>query len=145
MTIRTSHPGVYVTEIPSGVRAITGVATSITAIVGPTRWGPEDEPKVVNGSTEFERLFGGLWPRSPLSFAVRSFFLGGDHRPADEQRREIDSGPRESAAGCEASCGGYEQRPQSGHGEQPAEPPQQGYEGKQYGGPGEDPEQRALG
>ena len=77
MTISTLHPGVYVTEIPSGVRAITGVATSITAFVGPTRWGPENEPKTVNGFTEFERVFGGLWPRSPLSFAVRSFFLNG--------------------------------------------------------------------
>jgi uncharacterized protein len=77
MTISTLHPGVYVQEIPSGVRAITGVATSITAFVGPTRWGPENEPKTVNGFTEFERIFGGLWPRSPLSFAVRSFFLNG--------------------------------------------------------------------
>jgi uncharacterized protein len=77
MTISTLHPGVYVQEIPSGVRAITGVATSITAFIGPTRWGPANEPKTVNGFTEFERLFGGLWPRSPLSFAVRSFFLNG--------------------------------------------------------------------
>jgi phage tail sheath protein FI len=77
MTIPTFHPGVYVQEIPSGVRAITGVATSITAFVGPTRWGPENEPKTVNGFTEFERVFGGLWSRSPLSFAVRSFFLNG--------------------------------------------------------------------
>ena len=77
MTIQTLHPGVYVTEVPSGVRAITGVATSITAFIGPTRWGPENEPKTVNGFTEFERVFGGLWTRSPLSFAVRSFFLNG--------------------------------------------------------------------
>src|SRR5262249_20977859 len=30
MPVATSYPGVYVEEIPSGVRTITGVATSIT-------------------------------------------------------------------------------------------------------------------
>ena len=34
MPITTTYPGVYVTEIPSGVRPITGVATSITAFLG---------------------------------------------------------------------------------------------------------------
>jgi phage tail sheath protein FI len=29
--VNTPHPGVYIAEIPSGVRSITGVATSITA------------------------------------------------------------------------------------------------------------------
>jgi hypothetical protein len=38
---------------------------------------------------------------------------------------------------------GYEQRPQPGYGEQP-KPSQQGYEGKQYGGQGENPQQRPL-
>jgi phage tail sheath protein FI len=80
MAIATLHPGVYVQEIPSGVRAITGVATSITAFVGRTRWGPDNEPKEVNGFTDFERLFGGLWPQSTVSFAVRSFFLNGGGR-----------------------------------------------------------------
>jgi phage tail sheath protein FI len=30
-----TYPGVYIQEIPSGVRTITGVATSITAFIGP--------------------------------------------------------------------------------------------------------------
>ena len=29
-----SYPGVYLEELPSGVRTLTGVATSITAFVG---------------------------------------------------------------------------------------------------------------
>ena len=29
-----TYPGVYIEEVPSGVRTITGVATSITAFVG---------------------------------------------------------------------------------------------------------------
>jgi phage tail sheath protein FI len=80
MAIQTLHPGVYVQEIPSGVRAITGVATSITAFVGRTQRGPENEPKEVNGFTEFQRLFGGLWPQSTVSYAVRNFFLNGGGR-----------------------------------------------------------------
>jgi phage tail sheath protein FI len=80
MAIQTLHPGVYVQEVPSGVRAITGVATSITAFVGRTRRGPENDPKEVNGFTDFERIFGGLWSESTVSFAVRSFFLNGGGR-----------------------------------------------------------------
>ena len=39
-----SYPGVYVEEVPSGVRTITGVATSITAFVGRAMRGPVDAP-----------------------------------------------------------------------------------------------------
>ncbi len=31
MPVAPTYPGVYIEEIPSGVRTITGVATSITA------------------------------------------------------------------------------------------------------------------
>ena len=34
MPVQLSYPGVYVEEVPSGVRTITGVATSVTAFVG---------------------------------------------------------------------------------------------------------------
>ena len=37
-----SFPGVYIEEVPSGVRTITGVATSITAFVGRALRGPVD-------------------------------------------------------------------------------------------------------
>ena len=63
MPVTLSYPGVYVEEISSGVRSITGVATSITAFVGRARRGPtaEDGPVVVNSYADFERIFGGLW------------------------------------------------------------------------------------
>ncbi|MBN1174999.1 MAG: phage tail sheath family protein [Micromonosporaceae bacterium] len=77
MTITTLHPGVYIQEIPSGVRTITGVATSIAAFVGRTRRGPENTPTVINGFADFERTFGGLWRDSTVSFAVRDFFTNG--------------------------------------------------------------------
>jgi phage tail sheath protein FI len=77
MTIITPYPGVYIQEIPSGVRAITGVATSITAFVGRTRRGPENKATVINGFADYERRFGGLWRASTVSFAVRDFFTNG--------------------------------------------------------------------
>ncbi len=72
-----TYPGVYIEEIPSGVRTITGVATSITAFVGRTQRGPVDEPITINSFSDFERMFGGLWAESTLSYAVRDFYLNG--------------------------------------------------------------------
>ena len=72
-----TYPGVYIEEVPSGVRTITGVATSITAFVGRTVKGPLDEPVRVQSYAEFERRFGGLWRASPLSYAVSHYFAHG--------------------------------------------------------------------
>ena len=54
------YPGVYIEEVPSGVRTIVGVATSITAFVGRAARGPVDEPVRVQSFGEYERGFGGL-------------------------------------------------------------------------------------
>jgi uncharacterized protein len=77
MPIAVSYPGVYVEEISSGVRTITGVATSITAFIGRTRRGPPNDPIRVQSFAEFERAFGGLWSESTLSYAVAQFFQNG--------------------------------------------------------------------
>ncbi|MBD0269970.1 MAG: phage tail sheath family protein, partial [Cyanobacteria bacterium Co-bin8] len=75
-----TYPGVYIEEVPSGVRTITGVATSITAFVGRTLRGPVDEPVTINSYGDFERIFGGLWKESTLGYAVRDFYLNGGSR-----------------------------------------------------------------
>jgi phage tail sheath protein FI len=77
MPVAVSYPGVYIEEIPSGVRTITGVATSITAFVGRARRGPVNEAVTINNFGDFEKEFGGLWVGSALGFAVRDFFLNG--------------------------------------------------------------------
>ena len=79
MPVTLTYPGVYVEEIASGVRTITGVATSITAFVGRAKRGPTDidGPIVINSFGDFERVFGGLWTESTLGFAVRDFYLNG--------------------------------------------------------------------
>ena len=77
MPVTPTYPGVYVEEIPSGVRTITGVATSITAFIGRALRGPTNEPILINNYGEYERIFGGLWNESTMSFAVRDFYNNG--------------------------------------------------------------------
>lgn len=77
MPVAVSYPGVYIEEIPSGVRTITGVATSITAFIGRAQRGPADKAMMINSYAEFERIFGGLWLESTLGYAVRDFYLNG--------------------------------------------------------------------
>ena len=77
MPVALSYPGVYIEEVSSGVRTITGVATSITAFVGRTLRGPVNEPKTVNNFGEFERLFGGLAADHTVAYAVQDFFGNG--------------------------------------------------------------------
>ena len=77
MPSNLTYPGVYIEEVPSLVRAITGVATSITAFVGRAPRGPVDDPQVLTSYADFERRFGGLWRLSTLGYAVRDFFQNG--------------------------------------------------------------------
>src|SRR5262247_3690807 len=77
MPAALSYPGVYIEELPSGVRTITGVATSITAFVGRAMRGPADEPVRIFSFADYERTFGGLWADSTMSFAVNQYFQNG--------------------------------------------------------------------
>src|SRR5687768_14254234 len=80
MPAQLRHPGVYIEEIPSGVRTITGVATSITAFVGRAWRGQTDTPVSIFSYADYEREFGGLWRNSSMSYAVQQYFLnGGSH------------------------------------------------------------------
>ncbi|MBA2646237.1 MAG: phage tail sheath family protein, partial [Pyrinomonadaceae bacterium] len=77
MPIAPTFPGVYIEEIPSGVRTITGVATSITAFIGTAPRGPVNDPTFINSFGDYERRFGGLALDSTMSYAVRDFYLNG--------------------------------------------------------------------
>ncbi len=77
MPITPTYPGVYIEEIPSGVHTITGVATSITAFLGRAARGPVNQATVINSYPDYDRIFGGLWVNSTMSFAVRDFYLNG--------------------------------------------------------------------
>lgn len=77
MPASLTYPGVYIEEVPSGVRTITGVATSITAFVGYTAKGEPDKAVPITSYADFERQYGGLNRDSPVSYAVRQFFANG--------------------------------------------------------------------
>jgi phage tail sheath protein FI len=75
--VKPTYPGVYIEEVPSGVRTITGVATSITAFVGYTPKGTVNKAVRIHNWGDYERQFGGLDRNSLVSYAVQQFFLNG--------------------------------------------------------------------
>jgi phage tail sheath protein FI len=77
MPVALTYPGVYIEEVPSGVRTITGVATAITAFIGRALQGPVDQAVRIQSFAEYTRIFGGLWEASPMSYAVSHFFQHG--------------------------------------------------------------------
>lgn len=77
MPQQLTYPGVYVEEIPSGVRTIVGVSTSITAFVGRAKRGPVNEAVRIQSFGDYERVFGGLSTDSTMSYAVRQYFMNG--------------------------------------------------------------------
>jgi phage tail sheath protein FI len=80
MPIPPTYPGVYLEEVGRGGHAIAGVDTAITACIGRAARGPVNRPVEIRSTTEFERIFGGLWSGSAAGFAVRDFFQnGGSH------------------------------------------------------------------
>ena len=77
MPITPTFPGVYIEEVPSAVRTIVGVPTAIAAFVGPARRGPVDRAVHITSWGDFERIFGGLWRSSLMSYAVSQFYANG--------------------------------------------------------------------
>ena len=77
MPVKPTYPGVYVQEVDSGSRVVTGVPTSITAVVGRTIKGPANTPVTCFNYGDFERMFGGLAIDMPVPYAVQDFFDNG--------------------------------------------------------------------
>jgi len=81
------HPGVYVSEVPSGARSIEGAPTSTTIFVGETERGPLGPTKIKSRS-DYERWFGGYFrvrddasPPDPTrvltAYAIDGYYLNG--------------------------------------------------------------------
>lgn len=77
MPISPTYPGVYVQEVPSGVRTITGVSTSIAVFIGRAKQGPLNEPVLCLNFSDFEKNFSSTYAGSDLARAVRLFFQNG--------------------------------------------------------------------
>lgn len=108
MPVALSYPGVYIEEIPSGVRTITGVATSITAFVGWAPKGPTDSAGLVLSWPDFVRQYGGLDARSYLGYAVSHFFANGGQqafivRLVNTESRAAGNGKPELVAAAAAA------------------------------------------
>ncbi len=72
-----SYPGVYVEEVPSGVRTIAGVSTSDTAFVDFFPRGLMNEAVRITSWGDFEREYGGLDARSEASYAIQQYYKNG--------------------------------------------------------------------
>lgn len=72
-----TFPGVYVEEIPSGVRTIAAVSTSVAAFVGFFKRGSTQAAIQIFNFSDFTREFGGLDSDSEASYAIQQFFLNG--------------------------------------------------------------------
>ncbi len=77
MPVRPTYPGVYIEEIPSGVRPVAAVATSTAAFIGTFRKGLLNEAVQLLSMADFEREYGGLDRSSEASYAVQQFFVNG--------------------------------------------------------------------
>ncbi|MCP4463716.1 MAG: hypothetical protein GY819_13050 [Planctomycetaceae bacterium] len=77
MPQQLSYPGVYIQEVPSGVRTITSVATSIAAFFGRADKGPMNKAIRIQSLADFDRKFGAPQSKSDLAYSVRQFFGNG--------------------------------------------------------------------
>lgn len=77
MAVTPTYPGVYVQEVPSGVRTIAGVSTSIALFIGRTKQGLLDQPMQCFSYTDFERAFSSDTSVGDMARYVKLFFLNG--------------------------------------------------------------------
>ncbi|HKP02851.1 MAG TPA: hypothetical protein VJU77_05745 [Chthoniobacterales bacterium] len=99
MPSTVTFPGVFIEEVSSGVHPIEGIPTATTAFVGWARKGPRNKPTKIVSFDHYERIFGGLWRFSTMSYAVR-------HLPQRRLGSDARSGVWKAPAGLEASASG---------------------------------------
>jgi len=69
--------GIQVQEEAGSGQSIAEAPTAVTAFVGRCLRGPVNRPVRIAGFNDFQRIFGGLWQPSTLSYAVEQFFENG--------------------------------------------------------------------
>jgi len=75
-----SYPGVYIKEVPSGVRTIAGVSTSIAMFIGRAKKGELNKPILCLSFEDFQRAFSANFANSDLARSVKLFFANGGNR-----------------------------------------------------------------
>ncbi|WP_158892893.1 phage tail sheath family protein [Amycolatopsis anabasis] len=102
MPISPTYPGVYIDELPSAVRTIVGVPTSIAAFIGTASRGSVKGPVHITSFADYEQEFGGLDPKHDMSYAVFQFFQNGGAeaeivRVVNRTASTADAGEEEAA------------------------------------------------
>jgi phage tail sheath protein FI len=69
--------GIHVQEEAGSGESIAEAPTAVTAFVGRCLRGPVDRPVRISSFNDFQRIFGGLWQPSTLSYAVEQYFENG--------------------------------------------------------------------
>ncbi|MFT3769506.1 MAG: phage tail sheath C-terminal domain-containing protein [Minicystis sp.] len=77
MPVTPTYPGVYVEEVPSAVRTITGVGTSIALFIGRAAQGSLEKPTLCLSYADFARAYGEDTRFGELPQSVRLFFDNG--------------------------------------------------------------------
>ena len=77
MAVSVSYPGVYVQEVPSGVRTISGVSTSVGLFIGLTSTGPVNEPTRCFSYTDYVRAYGDDASAGDMTRHLKLAFLNG--------------------------------------------------------------------
>ncbi len=80
MSVQPTYPGVYVQEVPSGVRTIVGVSTSTAIFIGRARQGPLNVPVLCLNISDFYRIFSSTYANSDLARAIHLFFQNGGNK-----------------------------------------------------------------
>ena len=93
MPVTPTYPGVYVQEVPSGVRTIVGVSTSIGMFIGRTKKGPMFKPVRCVNYSAFVNAFSDDSAAGSLATYVKLFFLNGG---TDCYVMRIANGPTQS-------------------------------------------------
>lgn len=79
------HPGVYLEEIPSGVRPIEGVSMSTAAILGYATKGAIGEPELIFNWNTYRQQYGGIRDTTDgsvdaMGYSVFAFFQNGGRK-----------------------------------------------------------------
>lgn len=91
--MQLTYPGVYTRELPSGSRSVAAAPTSVALFIGPTLSGIDNRPIRIQNFGDFTRAFGGLSPRSALSYSVLHFFTNGGGEAQVIRLPAVDASP----------------------------------------------------
>jgi phage tail sheath protein FI len=77
MATKYFRPDVYIEEVSTATRPISGVSTAVTGFIGIAERGPVAKPVYIGGMGDFTRTFGAAQEGQALYYAVKGFFDNG--------------------------------------------------------------------